>query len=115
VVDLPTPPWLICRSYRGRLADTSAVDLTIMMLAKVINFSVGSGLDGDETVDTIGATVVPGLFDCHTHMMMSGVDLLAHLSKPFSLPFFEAVGNLRTTVACGITSVRDAGGGGSGP
>ena len=72
--------------------------------------ALGSGLDGDEAIDATGQTVVPGLFDCHTHVMMSGVDVLKSLSRPFSLPFFEAVGNLRTTVECGITSVRDAGG-----
>src|SRR3712207_6945310 len=26
---------------------------------------VGTGLDGDEVVDCAGATVLPGLFDCH--------------------------------------------------
>src|SRR5215475_13426098 len=72
--------------------------------------ALGNGLDGDEVVDATGKTVVPGMFDCHTHVMMSGVDMLKMLSRPFSLPFFQAVGNLRTTVECGITSVRDAGG-----
>jgi len=72
--------------------------------------ALGSGLDGDEVVEATGQTIVPGLFDCHTHVMMSGVDILKSLSRPFSLPFFQAVGNLRTTVECGITSVRDAGG-----
>jgi imidazolonepropionase-like amidohydrolase len=42
--------------------------------------------------------------------MISGVDLLRILNTPFSLPFYEAIGNLRATVECGITSVRDAGG-----
>src|SRR5215468_3402205 len=72
--------------------------------------AVGTGLDGDEVVDATGQTVLPGLFDCHTHVMMSGVDLMRILNTPFSLRFFEAMGNLRTTVECGITSVRDAGG-----
>jgi imidazolonepropionase-like amidohydrolase len=72
--------------------------------------AVGTGLDGDDVVDVTGGTVVPGLFDCHTHVMISGVDLLKFLSAPFSLMFFEAMANLRTTVECGITSVRDAGG-----
>src|SRR5690242_18067247 len=71
---------------------------------------VGSGLDGDEVVDANGAAVTPGLFDCHTHVMMSGVDLVSALTSPFSLQFFEAMLNLRTTVDCGITSIRDAGG-----
>jgi imidazolonepropionase-like amidohydrolase len=72
--------------------------------------AVGTGLDGDEIVDATGATLLPGLFDCHTHVMISGVDLLRILNTPFSLPFYEAIGNLRATVECGITSVRDAGG-----
>jgi len=71
---------------------------------------VGTGLDGDEVVDCTGATVLPGLFDCHVHVMMSGVDTLRHLQTPFSYGFFEAVRNLRRTLAQGITSVRDAGG-----
>ena len=71
---------------------------------------IGPGLDGDEVVDCTGATVLPGLFDCHVHVMMSGVDTLRHLQTPFSYGFFEAVRNLRRTLAQGITSVRDAGG-----
>src|SRR3954453_8085559 len=71
---------------------------------------VGTGLDGDEVVDCSGATVLPGLFDCHVHVMLSGVDLLRLLQTPFSYGFYEAVHNLRRTLAQGITSVRDAGG-----
>jgi imidazolonepropionase-like amidohydrolase len=71
---------------------------------------VGTGLDGDEVVDCTGATVLPGLFDCHVHVMISGVDTLRQLQTPFSYGFYEAVRNLRRTLALGITSVRDAGG-----
>src|SRR5215218_317361 len=71
---------------------------------------VGTGLDGDERVDCSGATVLPGFFDCHVHVMMSGVDVLRQLQTPFSYPFYEAVHNLRRTLALGITHVRDAGG-----
>ncbi len=71
---------------------------------------VGTGLDGDESVDCSGATLLPGLFDCHVHVMISGVDTLRHLQTPFSYSLYEAVHNLRRTVAQGITSVRDAGG-----
>ncbi|SDY01821.1 Imidazolonepropionase [Modestobacter sp. DSM 44400] len=71
---------------------------------------VGPGLDGDESVDCSGATLLPGLFDAHVHVMMSGVDTLRQLQTPFSYGFYEAVHNLRRTLALGITSVRDAGG-----
>jgi imidazolonepropionase-like amidohydrolase len=63
-----------------------------------------------EVIDATGTTVTPGLFDCHTHFMMSGVDWIRILNTPFSLPFYEAIGNMRATIECGITSVRDAGG-----
>ena len=72
--------------------------------------AIGVGLDGDEAVDCTGATVFPGFFDCQVHVMMSGVDLLRHLQTPFSYPFYEALHNLRRTIALGITHVRDAGG-----
>ena len=61
-------------------------------------------------MDCAGATVLPGLFDCHVHVMISGVDTLRQLQTPFSYPFYEAVHNLRRTLALGITHVRDAGG-----
>ena len=71
---------------------------------------VGTGLDGDEVVDCTGATVLPGLVDCHVHLLFSGVHPLKALQTPFSYPYFEAVRNLRTTLDLGITTVRDAGG-----
>jgi imidazolonepropionase-like amidohydrolase len=71
---------------------------------------VGTGLDGDEVVDCTGTTVLPGLFDCHVHVLMSGVDTLRQLQTPYSQVYFEAVRNLRRTLALGITSVRDAAG-----
>ena len=71
---------------------------------------VGSGLDGDEVVDCTGATLLPGLFDCHVHVLMSGVDTLRQLQTPYSQVYFEAARNLRRTLALGITSVRDAAG-----
>jgi imidazolonepropionase-like amidohydrolase len=71
---------------------------------------VGIGLDGDEQVDVSGRTLLPGFFDCHVHVMVSGIDLLRRLQRPFSYQFFQAARNLAATLDCGITTVRDAGG-----
>jgi imidazolonepropionase-like amidohydrolase len=71
---------------------------------------VGAGLDGDEVVDLAGRCLLPGLFDCHTHVTLSDVDLLGNLQRPFSYRFFQTVGNLAATLAAGITTVRDAAG-----
>jgi imidazolonepropionase-like amidohydrolase len=71
---------------------------------------VGPGLDGDETVDVGGRYLLPGLFDCHTHVTLSNVSLLGSLQTPFSYRFFETVQNLAATLRVGITTVRDAAG-----
>jgi len=71
---------------------------------------VGPGLDGDESVDVGGKTLIPGLFDCHTHVMISDIDMWKMAQRPFSLMFYEAMHNLRATLDIGITTVRDAGG-----
>jgi imidazolonepropionase-like amidohydrolase len=71
---------------------------------------VGTGLDGDASVDCAGLTLLPGLFDCHVHMTFSGdLDVLRGLQRGFSYQFFEAARNLRRTLDIGITTVRDAG------
>ncbi len=71
---------------------------------------VGPGLDGDESVDVSGKTLLPGLFDCHVHVMLSHLDVWRLLQTPFSYRFYEAVRNLEATLQIGITTVRDAGG-----
>lgn len=71
---------------------------------------VGSGLDGDQAHDLGGRALLPGFFDCHTHVAISNVDLFGILQAPFSLHFYEAMHNLKATLDAGITSIRDAGG-----
>lgn len=72
---------------------------------------VGTGLDGDELVDTTGQVLLPGLFDCHVHFTFSGdLDLMHRVMKPFSVKYFEAVANMEATLRTGVTSVREAGG-----
>ena len=73
---------------------------------------VGPQLDGDEGVDVGGKWVLPGLFDCHVHVMFSPtlMDIARRVNTPFSSRFFDAVHNLDATLRQGITSVRDASG-----
>ncbi|HWD45333.1 MAG TPA: amidohydrolase family protein, partial [Actinomycetota bacterium] len=71
---------------------------------------VGPGLDGDEAVDVAGRHLLPGLFDCHTHVTLTSINLLGIVQTPFSYRFYETVQNLRATLAAGITMVRDAAG-----
>jgi imidazolonepropionase-like amidohydrolase len=71
---------------------------------------VGPGLDGDESVELRGRHLLPGLFDCHTHVTLTSINLLGIVQTPFSYRFYETVQNLRATLAAGITMVRDAAG-----
>src|SRR5918994_2991825 len=71
---------------------------------------IGRGLDGDEQVDLAGKAVLPGLFDCHTHVVVSTIDQTRILQTPFSYNFYQAMHNLEATLRIGITTVRDAGG-----
>jgi imidazolonepropionase-like amidohydrolase len=71
---------------------------------------IGLGLDGDESVDASGMTLLPGLFDCHVHVCTSSLDLMRYIQRPFSYQFYEAARNLSATLDCGITTVRDASG-----
>lgn len=98
--------------YGGRVFDGSGADPApgdiVVSDGRVVD--VGVGLDGDKGVDCAGRTVLPGLFDCHVHLTMTGIDTIRRLTRPFSYQFFEAARNLEATLATGITTVRDAAG-----
>jgi imidazolonepropionase-like amidohydrolase len=72
--------------------------------------AVGSGLDADEEVDCTGWTLLPGLFDCHVHLTVTDISAQRFQQTPFSLVFYEAIENMRVTLAAGVTTVRDAAG-----
>ena len=69
------------------------------------------GFDGDR-VDTSGATVMPGLFDCHVHLCMDGApDPFASIQKLDDAHVVtRALMNAQTSLRGGITTLRDCGG-----
>jgi imidazolonepropionase-like amidohydrolase len=71
---------------------------------------VGPNLDADDAVDASGQTILPGLFDCHVHVVLETIDVWRVVNQPFSYRFYVAARNLRQTLEAGVTSVRDAGG-----
>ena len=95
------------RIFDGTGADPADGDIAIEA-GRIVG--IGSGLDGDQAVELDGKTILPGFFDCHTHVMVTGVDLWQIAQQPFSYQFFQAVKNLEATLRIGITTVRDAGG-----
>jgi len=95
------------RVFDGTGSDPAPADVAIEG-GRIVG--LGSGLDGDLEIDVRDRTILPGLFDCHTHVCLSDVNLWGAAQAPFSRQFYEAAKNLQKTLAVGITSIRDAGG-----
>jgi imidazolonepropionase-like amidohydrolase len=65
-----------------------------------------------EVIDATGMTVMPGLIDCHDHLISENYDLLSRwgLDDPASLRFLRTANVLEDTLLSGYTLVRDGGG-----
>jgi len=61
-------------------------------------------------IDLGGQTLMPGLIDCHTHVVASEVNLEKNAMLPNSTIAVRAVGILRSMLMRGFTTVRDLGG-----
>ena len=95
------------RVFDGTMAPVTEADVVVED-GRIVE--IGPGLDGDERVDCTGQTLLPGLFDTHTHVIFSTLDWVEELVTPFSFKFYDAMRNLEATLATGITTVRDAAG-----
>jgi imidazolonepropionase-like amidohydrolase len=95
--------------FDGTGAPAASADVLIED-GKIIG--VASQLDGDDGIDVSGKWLIPGLFDCHTHVMVGPelMDVARRVNTPFSTRFFDAVHNLEATLRQGVTTIRDAAG-----
>ena len=62
------------------------------------------------SIDFAGVWVMPGVFDCHAHVALSSFDPMELLRTPVTQWSLETARNLRRTLECGVTFVRDASG-----
>ncbi|MGB5953461.1 MAG: amidohydrolase family protein [Ornithinimicrobium sp.] len=99
--------------FDGSGADPAPADLLVTdgRITR-IGASLGDdpGVEADDVVDCTDTTLLPGLFDCHVHVLFDQVNTLQILQTPFSYPYYQAIANLRATLHTGVTWVRDAGG-----
>lgn len=65
---------------------------------------------GARILDTNGATILPGIIDCHVHSTYRARDLKQHLLNTPSYNILRSTWILRETLACGVTTARDMGG-----
>jgi len=65
---------------------------------------------GAAVIDLEGRTVLPGLIDCHVHVVASMMDLAANAQLPAPIAVLRSLPILRGMLERGFTTVRDTGG-----
>jgi len=65
--------------------------------------------DEAQIVDASDKTVMPGLIDCHVHVMRNSASLEQQLFTPKAVSYYQAAENLGKMLRAGFTTTRDAG------
>ncbi|KRA97996.1 peptidase M38 [Devosia sp. Root685] len=66
--------------------------------------------DGVEVINLAGRTIMPGLIDCHVHVVAETLDLWANMIAPASLAALRSARVMEEALRRGFTTLRDLGG-----
>jgi len=94
----------------GTGADPVAKSTIIIEDGRIVR--AGAGIEPPldaEVLDAAGRTVMPGMIDCHVHMLFQPASLQERLLTPPTLQAFIGARNALATLDAGVTAVRDAG------
>jgi len=73
--------------------------------------AVGQNLSADaERIDLKGKTLMPGLIDCHVHVVAETLNLWANIIAPTSLAALRSARVMEEALQRGFTTLRDLGG-----
>lgn len=75
--------------------------------------AVGSKLDSPAdavSIDVAGRTIMPGLIDCHVHVVAETLDLWGNMTAPASLSALRSARVMNEALMRGFTTLRDLGG-----
>lgn len=95
----------------GQSAEVSTIYIDQHLIARVEPGASQCLSPSDTVVEAEGLTVIPGLINCHTHLIMDGSpDPVTRLLREGSyLTAYAAADRAQATLRAGVTTVRDLG------
>lgn len=98
------------RIVDGTAPEPAAPVNIVIENGKIREVGADASAPTDEVLDLAGLTVMPGLIDCHVHVIATTADLGRNAALPSSLVAARSSLLMRNMIMRGFTTVRDLGG-----